>query len=202
MRTIPLGLLLASLLAGCNWTHFAEFRAQMRAIRQYTHWNTSSPEPVFVFKSPVLTAEDLTTLGIYFERVDEQHGIIRYGRITEPGERAVDCDIELLFSQGRLAGVGFPHMLQDTIGREHIEGFFAMIGGGHAEVVDTSQGSNADVVSRGLADATPGPLVPELTLTIVPRDMRNRRIILKMSAGDRADRYSRFYVKLEHSSGS
>src|SRR3954468_14454042 len=108
---IFLGLATASSV-GCNWTQLLAFRAQMRAISEYTAWSGADNE-VFVFKTPLLTLNDLNGMHIFPELLDPSSAVRRYHRVDAPPGTAVDYEIRLLMDDGKLAGLIFPPPLRD-----------------------------------------------------------------------------------------
>jgi hypothetical protein len=195
MKHLLIFLVSLCCLAGCNWSRLMEFRAQMSKSREFISWETRSSETALIFKKPLLALDDLETIGLFADRLDDGQAVIRYDRIGGGGGQRVRCDIRLLFDGGRLAGVIFPAALRDGLGKENIMGFFAMIGGrgGSESILPVPK---ERLVSAGLIGGANGALGPEFTINLQPRDPRNRSIMIKLGEGKVPGSYSNFLLKL------
>ena len=199
MKNIHGCLLFIGLMAGCNWTQLTAFRAQMRTVSKFTVWELQSSESVFVFKTPILTFDDLSAIGVFPERIDERHAVLRYHWTYEPTREPVECDIRLLFAEGRLAGLIFPAILRDALGQQNISGLFAMVGGNDTPGAGLSSLPKAQLVSAGLLTGSAKDLGSEISFVFEPRDSRNRPITLRLAENGRTDYYSSFHLKLGRS---
>jgi len=200
MKIAAIGLLIACLLAGCNWANISEFRAQMSAISEFTAWEIESIDPVFVFKAPLLTIGDLNEFGIFPEVIDERNAVLRYRRVDGLHGKPGEYDIRLRFINDRLAGLIFPKKLREGLGLENIRRLFAMIGGSDASGAGISPLPKRQLISAGLFAGTAETLGREVVVDLEPLDPRNRPIYLKMEEGRQADYYSNFYLNLKRRS--
>jgi hypothetical protein len=179
-RHLLLATVLSTGLLGCNWGLILAFRSQMRAVTQYTAWEGPQRE-VFVFRKPLVSFDDLSDFDVYPERIDERTAVLRYRRVDAPAGTDVDCEIRLLFEEGKLAGMIFPAPWRDGLGRGNLMGFFAMMGGADFPAgVDVGAIPKSQLVAANLFPASAEPLGPEVELLFMPVDSRNRPIHLRL----------------------
>jgi hypothetical protein len=199
-RTLTLtSLALAvGLLAGCNWIQLLAFRSQMRAFQEFTAWEGTGAA-VFVFKKPLFTLEDLNGLGLYPERIDAHHAVLRYRRIGAPPEMPTVYDIEMKFIEGRLAGLEFPAPLRDGLGRDTIRWIFAAMGGSEVAAGGGLGVPKTQLISAGLFPPTAEGLGREAVIDLRPLDPRNGSLSIKLAEKQRSDCYNKFSFILKPS---
>ena len=188
----------ATLLSGCNWMQLLAFRSQMRAFQEFTAWE-GTRDAVFVFKKPLFTLEDLNSLGLYPERIDARKAVLRYRRVGVPPEFPTAYDIQLKFTEGRLAGLAFPAPLRDGLGQNTIQWIFAAMGGSDLGGQGRFDVPKAQLISAGLFPKTAEGLGHEVVIDLRPLDPRNRSILIEMTEKQRAGYYSRFGFTLKRS---
>ena len=169
-----LGVLTVTGVLGCNWGLIFAFRAQMRAVGEFTAWAGPNRD-VFVFKKPLIRLSDLGDFEIFPEVLDSRTAVLRYRRIDPPAGTQADLEIRLIFENDKLAGVVFPAPLRDGLGRGNIVGFFAMMGGeGFPEGVGAIP--KEQVVAANLFPHSAEPLGEEVQVLLMPLDRQNRPI--------------------------
>lgn len=188
------------MLTACNWMQMLAFRAQMRSIDEFTVWEDAG-EPTFVFKRPLLTLADLHALGVYPELRSEVQAVLRYRRAQAPSGTAVDLEFRLQFSDGKLAGLVFPDVVREALGRGNIRGLFAMIGDADAAGAGIGPLPREQLIAAGLFNGEPDTLGREIELVLVPLDPRNRSIVLKMLEADRIGYYTDFHLTIKRPGG-
>jgi len=172
----------------------------MSAVSEFTAWEMESSEPAFVFKSPLLTLGTLNELGVFPDTIDERHAVLRYRRVDVPPVLQGGYDIQLLFTNGRLAGMIFPTILREGLGQENISRLFAMIGGSKGPGSGLLPVSKTQLVTAGLLVGGAENINHEVVIDLEPMDSRNRPIFLKMNTTGQTDRYSSFYINLKRRS--
>lgn len=192
-----MALVLAGLLGACNWSQLAAFRAQMRAVAEFTTWEHEAAEPIFHFKAPLFALDDLNELGIFPELLDERNAVIRYRRVDMPSGPPDEYDIRLQFTNGRLSGLIFPAKLREGLGRENITRLFAMMGGSEAAGSGLMPVARAQLLSSGLFAGQPEMLGREVVVDLQPLDPRNRPIWLKLNDVRGTGSYGSFHLNLK-----
>ncbi len=183
-------VLLAALLAGCNWVRLLEFRGQLKRLPEYARWEDRPWGRTLVFVKPVLNLGDLRSLGLSPLPLSDQLVTIKY-RYRIAGT-AVEGSTEMIFllNDGKVGGVCFPSILVDMVGPANIDAFLRMAGGDSSPEAKVGDVGKARLLRTVFGSKIPPINDSRIQIVLTPQDEVNSEVKLEFEEKRKPGLYS------------
>ncbi len=191
MKRLLFILIGAACLAGCNWMRLFEFRAQLRQLPEFAHWEDRAWGRTLVFSEPVLGADDLADLGLAPVSVGEGLFVIRYRYDGDGSHRRGETTLFFLIENGRLRGVTFPALLLEMIGEKNVEALLRITGGDSSPEVGVCDVEKTRVLRAVFGTEAPPADDRKLDIMFEPLDAANRVLKLSFEEGGKPGIYNK-----------